>query len=276
MHTPTTTAHRGNGRRVIPCLLAASAIAAFAADVSALDVAADIADASPAWANAQQMILVVTADWNADHGMLRRFERGAGDWRGVGDAVAVTVGRAGAAWGLGLHATQSDGPIKREGDGRAPAGVFALGNAFGYAERTLPHLRYDAMQATHHCIDVPDSPLYNRIVDAREVGADAIAGSTEPMRRDLHVDGEQTYRLGLVIAHNAGNIASAGSCIFAHVWRAPGVPTAGCTAMADADMTTLLEWIDPARDPVFVLLPEMEYRRLQPAWRLPSLPKAAP
>ena len=42
-------------------------------------------------------------------------------------AAPVSVGRNGAAWGLGLHAAQPQGPQKQEGDGRAPAGVFTLG-----------------------------------------------------------------------------------------------------------------------------------------------------
>jgi len=46
------------------------------------------------------------------------------------------LGRAGLAWGLGLHGNPPfPGPIKREGDGRSPAGAFELSSAFGYAPR---------------------------------------------------------------------------------------------------------------------------------------------
>src|SRR3546814_14689958 len=90
------------------------------------------------------------------------------------------------------------------------------------------------MQAGSWCMDVVDSPLYNRIVDARDVGDAAVEGSSEPMRRDLHNDGDQRYRSGFVIEHNPEARKGAGSCIFAHLWKAPGAPTAGCTAMADA------------------------------------------
>lgn len=221
------------------------------------------------WADAQQLVLVTTPDWNTDRGTLRSYERDANVWRAASSPQPVTIGRAGAAWGLGLHAAQADGPLKREGDGRAPAGVFAISRAFGYAASAETALPYAAMQAPHYCIDVSDSPLYNRIVDAREVGEAAIEGSTEPMRRDIHVDGDQRYRLGFVIEHNAQAQPGAGSCIFAHLWKSPEDATAGCTAMDPAAMDALLRWLQPSLRPVFVLLPQHEYDRLKTAWNLP-------
>jgi L,D-peptidoglycan transpeptidase YkuD (ErfK/YbiS/YcfS/YnhG family) len=230
------------------------------------------------WPNpaTRQLVVVLTPDWDAPQGRLARFERQAGGaWTPVGASFAVTVGRSGSGWGLGVHAPQAEGPQKREGDGRAPAGVFAIGDAFGYAASAATRLPYVAMQREHWCIDVPGSPLYNRIVDTREVGAKAVEGSTEPMRRDIHKDGDARYAQGFVIEHNTAGVDRGGSCIFAHRWKAPGEPTAGCTAMADADMTALLAWIDPAKTPRFVLLPVREYARLQSAWDLPA-PTVAP
>ena len=225
------------------------------------------------WPNpaTQQLVVVLTPNWDAPQGRLARFERESGGaWRPVGGSFAVTVGRAGSGWGRGVHAPQADGPQKAEGDGRAPAGVFAIGSAFGYGDTATTRLAYAPMQREHWCIDVPGSPRYNSIVDTREVGEGAIEGSTEPMRRDLHKDGDARYRQGFIIEHNAMGIDRAGSCIFAHLWKAPGEPTAGCTAMADADMATLLGWLDPTKAPRFVLLPVQAYARLQATWDLPA------
>ncbi|HZX81840.1 MAG TPA: hypothetical protein VFE72_12905 [Lysobacter sp.] len=229
---------------------------------------------APPGAEAQQMIVVTTPGWDVDRGVLRRFERARPDagWTQVGEPAAVMIGRAGSAWGIGLHPHQTNGPRKREGDGRAPAGMFDIGTAFGYADRITTLLSYRGMTANDYCIDVPDSPLYTHIVDAREVGQDAVAGSTEPMRRDIHADGDARYRLGFVIEHNPRAQREAGSCIFAHLWKTPDTPTAGCTAMAEPVMQALLGWLDPQRRPVFVLLPDAEYRRLRGAWNLPALP----
>ena len=222
----------------------------------------------PAWSNARQLVLVTTPDWNATQGSLRTFERDGDGWREQGDGFPITVGRSGTAWGLGLHPAQP-GVQKREGDGRAPAGVFAIGEAFGYAPDATTALPYAQMQSSNWCMDVVDSPLYNKIVDAKVVGEAAVQGSSEPMRLDLHNDGDQRYRNGFVILHNAQAVKGSGSCIFAHLWKAPGQTTAGCTAMADPSMQRLYAWLKPEARPVFVQLPEAEYRRLRQSWHLP-------
>src|SRR5690606_23658174 len=82
------------------------------------------------WRGARQMALVVTDDWEATTGTLRTFARdAAGQWREQGVAAPVSIGRGGSGWGLGLHRPQAGGPVKQEGDGRSPAGVFAVGEA---------------------------------------------------------------------------------------------------------------------------------------------------
>ena len=227
-----------------------------------------VANQEVAWSSARQLVLVTTPDWNATQGTLRTFSRDGDGWREVDAGVPITVGRSGSAWGLGLHAAQP-GVQKQEGDGRAPAGVFAIGEAFGYAASADTALPYAPMQASHWCMDVVDSPLYNRIVDAKVVGEAAVKGSTEPMRLDVHGKGDQRYRNGFVILHNVDAVKRGGSCIFAHLWKQPGQATAGCTAMAPESMQRLYRWLQPDARPVFALLPEAEYRRLRAAWDLP-------
>ena len=219
------------------------------------------------WRDSHQLVLVVIPDWNADHGHLRTYAREGDRWHPVDAAQPVAIGRAGAAWGLGLNEANGDGPIKHEGDGRSAAGVFRIGEAFGYGSRVDTGLAYRALQASDYCIDVDGSPLYNRIVDADTVDA---TGSTEPMRRDLHMNGDQRYRLGFVIEHNAAGRRGAGSCIFAHLWQSPTDTTAGCTAMSDATMAHLLAWLKREDAPIFVLLPEREYARVSARWGLPA------
>lgn len=262
--------------RPLPALLRVRAAAAWSC-IAMLSVLltscnhAPTATPLPAWHDARQMVLVTSSGWDATEGQLRRFERGSPDdaWRETGISTPVMLGRSGTAWGTGLHPAQHTGPQKREGDGRAPAGAFAIGVAFGYGDDARTMLDYQAMDASDWCIDVNASPLYNRIVSSRDVGEAAIDGSTEPMRRDLHVDGDIRYRLGFVIEHNPRNTPGGGSCIFAHLWQQPGETTAGCTAMDEPAMRELLAWLDPARKPVFVLLPETEHARLAIPWALP-------
>lgn len=224
---------------------------------------------------ATQLVVVTSAGWDSSEGQLQAFTRSEDGWRAHGDAFPVSLGRSGSAWGIGLHAPQAQGPQKREGDGRSPAGAFALGSAFGYAAQADTGMHWEPMLETSYCMDVPDSPYYNRIVDAARVGNDAVEGSTEPMRLDLHNNGDVRYQQGLVIEHNPRNVPGQGSCIFAHLWRTPGEATAGCTAMPAARMQSLLAWLQPAAKPRFVLLPRAQYQQLQVAWQLPVLPAPA-
>ncbi|MGN6481570.1 L,D-transpeptidase family protein [Luteibacter sp.] len=235
-----------------------------------LPLAASAFEAPVAWSVSRQMVVVTTDGWDAKQGTLRTYVREGGKWKAVGNASPVVIGKTGSAWGVGLSPAQADGPQKREGDGRSPAGVIRIGKAFGYAESNPTALPYVGLTASDYCVDVDGSPYYNQLVDEKKVGEKAVAGATEAMRRDIHFQGDHAYRIGFVIEHNPDGKKGAGSCIFAHLWKTPTSGTAGCTAMADDVMERLLAWLDPSKKPVFVLLPKAEYARLRDTWNLPA------
>ena len=88
----------------------------------------------------------------------------------------------------------------------------------------------------------------------------------------------EAYRLGIVVDHNgiAGASAEApvrggGSCIFLHIWQGVGHGTAGCTAMAPAEIEMLLRWLDPKRKPLLVQLTAEEFARVMKPWGLPTV-----
>ena len=85
-------------------------------------------DSSPVPAESRQMLLATSAGWDATRTLVQAYERRAAGapWAPVGPAVEAALGRAGLAWGRGRNAAVADGPQKREGDGRSPAGVFDL------------------------------------------------------------------------------------------------------------------------------------------------------
>lgn len=231
---------------------------------------AALPQASPV-AGASQMVLVVAEDWNTTPARLLRFERSGpnGPWRPVGDAVPVSLGRNGLAWGRGLHGEQlSVAPVKKEGDGRAPAGVFSLPRAFIGPNESLgasPKLPVHQVTTQTVCVDTVASKHYNQMFEESTVAKD-----WDSEERMLRPDG--LYRYGLFVDHNAPSVQpGAGSCIFLHLWRGPGAPTAGCTAMAEADMLAVLRWLDAAKKPVLVQLPREELVRLAPAWGAPEL-----
>ncbi|MBY6188953.1 hypothetical protein KUV22_00775 [Microbulbifer agarilyticus] len=223
--------------------------------------------------SSQQLLITLTDDWGATTGELRAFSRGEKGWISEFSPIPVNLGRTGLAWGIGLHPQSVIGegaPHKREGDGKAPAGIFRLGDAFGYPETLRTGLDYQPMSSSHYCIDVPTSALYNQTVDAAVVGEEKVKGSSEGMRRDIHY-GDQQYKKGIFVAHNPANVPGAGSCIFVHLWKEPGSPTAGCTAMAEPQMDAVLAWLKSGELPVYVALPKAQYVALRQQWGLPPL-----
>jgi L,D-peptidoglycan transpeptidase YkuD (ErfK/YbiS/YcfS/YnhG family) len=216
-----------------------------------------------------QMIVVNTASWDAVDAVLQRYERAApGDpWSAVGEPIPAAVGRSGLAWGVGLHPGGQGEPEKREGDGAAPAGVFLLSSAFGYApasEAAWIRLPYVQTDASTECVDDSRSRHYNRRVD-RDTIAQPDWSSHEELRRT-----DELYRWGVWVDHNSSPPRPmGGSCIFLHVWGGPGVATSGCTAMAEDDLREVLAWLDPRAQPVLVQLPASAYAGVRGAWALP-------
>jgi len=230
-----------------------------------------------------QLIVVTTSNWGAVQGQLQRFERVHQRWRPFGEPITIVVGRSGMGWGIGLVAADgpnvrlSSDPMKKEGDGRSPAGIFDLGSAFGYSDQPLPGLQLPYLTLTEaiECVDDVNSKYYNRIVDRSAVAADW--NSSEHMR-----DTGESYRWGIVVDFN-GTVArrnqnvpepGGGSCVFLHIWHDQSRGTAGCTAMSQMNLETLLTWLDPKRRPLLLQLPVPAYERLAHRWRLPKLSNA--
>jgi uncharacterized protein YijF (DUF1287 family) len=222
----------------------------------------------PIAAHITQLVVVLSDGFEAWHARLQRYERAPGKpFRRVGAVLPAVLGAAGYGWGDGLHGQGAphgrEGPSKREGDLRSPAGVFALGMLHGYAAGpgTL-RWPYEQASADQRCVDDPSSRFYNRVVS---LAANEHAWrSAEHMLRD---DG--IYEFALDIEHNKSPVRSGhGSCIFAHVWSGPELPVTGCTALAKRDLRALLQWLEPGRA-AWVALPQAEYSALRAEWELP-------
>ena len=216
---------------------------------------------------ARQLVLVITPAWDAPSGGMRAFSRPGPDapWREDIPETAVGVGRSGLGWGRGLHGEpRTDGPAKREGDGRAPAGAFLLPLAYAAPGAPgSPSFTVLPSSADLLCVDDAASTHYNRIVDKTAAVQDW--NSSEDM---LRPDG--LYRQVVLVDHNVSPATpGGGSCIFLHIRRGPDSPTAGCTAMDATALEALVAWLDSSAAPVLVQLPMMEYQRLRDAWRLP-------
>jgi D-alanyl-D-alanine dipeptidase len=221
---------------------------------------------SPVPAQSRQLLLATTPGWDDAQGRVRLYERAGAKatWRQVADLGTASFGRSGLAWGRGLHPGGLAGPLKKEGDGRSPAGVFHLRGAAGHAAER-PGLRIPYRPATDRlrCVDDPASRAYNRWVIEGEVEKDW--SSAEEMRRK-----DDLYRWTVWVAHNDDPVVpGGGSCIFLHLRAASTSTTSGCTAF-DADaLERILEWLDAGARPVLVQVPEPVLRRVARPWGLP-------
>jgi hypothetical protein len=221
-----------------------------------------------------QMVVVTTADWRAVQGRLQRYERAHMDdpWKPVGSPIAIVVGKSGMGWGAGILSTDDPAmrnlqdPVKKEGDGKSPAGIFTIGSGFGYAALPLPgwKIPYISLTPSVECVDDSASRFYNRVLDRSTVSPDW--HSSERMS-----EAGDAYRWGAVINQNPNAIPYAGSCVFLHVWAGPDAGTSGCTAMPQEQLEPILAWLDPARSPILVQLPLAQYKELGRSLPLPKL-----
>jgi zinc D-Ala-D-Ala dipeptidase len=216
----------------------------------------------------QQLVVVTTPGWSSTSGEIQRFERppSTSEWRAIDQPVPVVVGRTGIAWGVGFDGVSTEGPHKREGDGKSPAGMFPLDTVFGFAPPgSLQSLRmpYVQLRPSTDCVDDTASSHYNTVVDRAAV-TKIDWNSAEHMRT------VGQYEVGVIVGYNAmPPVKARGSCIFLHVWAGPESHTAGCTAFDGAKLRDLISWLDPEKRPLLVQLTTKDYATLRTRWRLP-------
>jgi len=194
-----------------------------------------------------QLLVVSSPSWSSPKASLQAYVYAKGAWRKWGKAFEVFIGRKGLAWGKGLHKIpQTAKYIKKEGDGKAPAGIFELTSAFGYApfNITYPYKVYDK---NYHCVDDENSKYYNKIINTKNIKKDYQSYEKMKMKNNY-------YEYGLVVNHNGirkneRSQKGAGSCIFIHI---KNKATAGCTAMNKSQMKKILKWLNPKVNPLLV------------------------
>ncbi|MGV9542837.1 L,D-transpeptidase family protein [Nocardia beijingensis] len=179
-------------------------------------------------------VVWVTAPAGADRGTLelwqrKRFRR----WERT-LAVPAWVGNA----GISREA--------REGAAFTPEGTFALTEGFGrlpHAGAKLPYLSVDPSNTWWWVSDTA-SPMYNQKYRCAEGECPFDTTLSENLGRT-----DPQYNYALVIDYNRFPVVpNRGSAFFVHV--EVGRPTAGCVAVGDDVMRTLLTTLEPSRKPV--------------------------
>lgn len=219
------------------------------------------------FAESLQTVVVTTEGPTSVQGQARLYERKTNKsrWKQVGDEFPIVVGRGGLGWSTD-SAPDGAADLKKEGDGRSPAGLFPLTFAFGRPEKPGEvKMSYTKLENYSECVDDTSSTHYNKLVDRLQVG-NFDWKSSEKM---LEVGPE--YDLGLFVAHNSYPVRRGdGSCIFLHVWKDATTGTAGCTAMKRENLQRVLAWADPAKTPYLVQMTEADYKKYRKPWNLPK------
>jgi hypothetical protein len=201
--------------------------------------------------SSQQIVLVVANDMNSSHAQMECYE----DSKKVFGTTPVNLGFNGLGWGIGLMKIRdknSSKIIKKEGDKRAPAGIFSLREAFGYSHIYDTKIPYLVADKALICVDDVNSPYYNKIIEAK-----GDEKSFEHIKRD-----DNLYKYGIVVGHNLQAKKGYGSCIFLHIQRDDASPTVGCTSMKEKKIKKILLWLDKDKNPILIQIPKKSAKKV--------------
>ncbi|MFI4937389.1 MAG: L,D-transpeptidase [Candidatus Berkiellales bacterium] len=215
-----------------------------------------------------QFILVITPDGDANQGLLQRYQRlsNTHQWNTVGNPMSVLVGKNGMALGFDFNNDSIKLPIKKEGDGRTPMGIFNLGPAFGF-DKTSSIANFDYLPINEKtvCVDDPQSHYYNQVLDSS-----TISKPDWHSQEDMHKI--SVYRYGSIIQYNKdGRTPGAGSCIFIHLSTSHTTGTLGCVAMDEANLKILLAWLNKTQNPTIGLFTKSVYKEVRDKHDLPQI-----
>jgi L,D-peptidoglycan transpeptidase YkuD (ErfK/YbiS/YcfS/YnhG family) len=190
--------------------------------------AADVPD------SVEQLLVIFNGKSGNDTAMLTALERAGKGWNAVFDPMPVNIGRKGfAKYGE-----------KQEGDKKTPSGLYRLGLLFTYEKDVDTQMPYIQSTSEDKWIDDPDSDDYNRHV----------RGETDAKSYERLLLNSNAYKYCMVIEYNTNPVVKGmGSAIFLHLHgKSPG-GTAGCVAIHEEDMKTLLGWLKPEKVPSILM-----------------------
>jgi glucan-binding YG repeat protein len=193
-----------------------------------------IADQFTTISNNNQLILVTTSSYNTNKAQILTFEKVDNKWYEKFN-IEGYIGQLGFA------------AIMSEGGKKSPRGKYSIGTAFGRYHNPGTKLPYRQISSNDVWVDDPKSTLYNTWQKASE--NNGRWSSAEKM--DI-----PAYNYGFVINYNTEErIPGAGSAIFFHV---SSNYTLGCTGTSQQNVISILNWLDPSKNPVIIQTPNSE------------------
>ena len=186
-------------------------------------------------ANGSSQIIVVSNEKESDYrATVEAFEKTSSGWVKSLPSMSAVIGKN----GFSLD--------KKEGDLKAPAGIFRIGTAFGIGENPSDiKLSYIKTSKNDYWVDDVSSPDYNKWVEYE--------GDPYSRWKSFEKLKITSYKFALVIEYNVNPvIAGNGSAIFFHIWGGSNTSTKGCTAMSETNILKLLGWINPDKNPIII------------------------
>lgn len=205
-------------------LLCVALVAAF--------LAAPQASASPPWfansVGSATQVLAVTGTGGSD-AKLDVWERTAAGWAPVAGGVGIPakIGEKGMS------------PNHFDGSMMTPKGIYTLDFAFGTQPDPGSGLKYVQVGSNHWWDGDMKSPTYNtmQVCDEANCPFDtSLSAGTE------NLDIPQ-YAHAVVMGVNKARIPGKGGAFFVH--STDGGATAGCVAIDDAKLVTIMRWLRP-------------------------------
>jgi L,D-peptidoglycan transpeptidase YkuD (ErfK/YbiS/YcfS/YnhG family) len=181
--------------------------------------------------SASQVITVVASSTGSTTATLQAWDKVGSGWTAHGAAITAHVGSA----GLSTHPSESVSAT--------PIGSFALNRAFGYDTNPGTALSYHQTTSADWWIS-QEGPLYNTMQTCS-----SSCGFTQGDPNEHLSTTRPQYAYAVVIEYNTTPpiVAGAGSAFFLHV--TDGTPTAGCVAIPQANLVSIMQWLNPAAQP---------------------------
>lgn len=183
-----------------------------------------------------QIVAVTGKTMSGTKVTIQTYEKKKGEWRRALGNMKGIVGKNGFT------------KTKKEGDGKAPVGIYSFGTAFGSQSKPAKvKIEYRKTTIYDYWIDDQTSKDYNKWITYKGKKPSEKWKSFERMNHEL-------YKYGVVINYNTKPIIKGkGSAIFLHIWRGETKPTAGCTATSEKNIISLLKWMDPEKYPHIIM-----------------------
>lgn len=121
----------------------------------------------------------------------------------------------------------------KEGDKKTPTGAFHITMAFGIKDSPgTSGISYTKLNKYLYWSG--EKATYNTLVDVRDLGRKSMAG-------EHLITYVPFYNYSLAMDFNKGGVYKAGSAIFMHCWKPGRNFTAGCIAVSEENMKTVVQ-----------------------------------